>query len=428
MKDLSKLMQAQLKEDHIDLLDSIAETATHDQVSVYVVGGFVRDLLCDIKNLDIDLVVEGDGIRFAEKLAAKHNWQTQNYEKFGTSTLTSEGLSTIDVATARTEYYSHPAALPEVKPSLIKLDLARRDFTINSMAIKLNGQGIFCLIDLFGGETDLKDGLIRVLHDRSFMDDPSRIFRAIRFEQRFDFCIESQTKNLVEIAIKKNFIVGLSGDRLMNEIKILLNESDPMKCIERMRELLLLQAIVPEIFDDKLRWVTLKKIDSALIWADMIPMPKKPEAWFVYFYALFMIDNGESFEVMMVRLNLPNNIYSRMCLDRKCFVESMRYLNNEKNLKPSEVYDIFSKQSSEVVVLLLVVCPSERIKKYAELYFNEYCKSANIELNGKDLIEMGIKAGPIFNNVLKALRDARVNRQVTSIDEEIALVESRFLK
>ena len=428
MKDLSKLMQAQLKEDHIDLLDSIAETATHDQVSVYVVGGFVRDLLCNIKNLDIDLVVEGDGIRFAEKLAAKYNWQTQNYKKFGTSTLTFEGLSTIDVATARTEYYSHPAALPEVKPSLIKLDLARRDFTINSMAIKLNGQGVFCLIDLFGGETDLKNGLIRVLHDRSFVDDPSRIFRAIRFEQRFGFCIESQTKNLIESAVEKTFIGGLSGDRLMNEIKILLNESDPMKCIERMRELLLLQAIVPEIFDDKLRWVTLKKIDSALIWADMIPMPKKPEAWFVYFYVLFMIDNSEAFEVMMLRLNFPNNIYDRMCLDRECLAESMRCLNNEKDLKPSDIYDVFSKQSSETLILLLVVCPSERIKKYAKLYFNKYLKSADVELNGNDLIQMGIKPGPIFNDVLKALRDARVNGQVASIDEEIILVESRFLK
>ena len=428
MKDLSNLIRMRLKKDHIDLLDSIAETATHDQVSVYVVGGFVRDLLCNIKNLDIDLVVEGDGIRFAKKLADKHNGQTKNHEKFGTSTLTVEGLSTIDVATARTEYYSHPAALPEVKPSSIKLDLARRDFTINSMAIQLNGQRVFSLIDLFGGEADLKDGLIRVLHDKSFVDDPSRIFRAIRFEQRFDFCIESQTKNLIESAIEKKFINRLSGGRLINEIKILLNESDQIKCVERMRELLLLQAIVPEVFDDKLRWVTLKEIDRALTWANMIPMLKKPEVWFVYFYVLFMIDDSEAFEMMMRRLNFPNNIYDRMCLDRESFAESMRCLNNEKDLKPSDIYDVFLKQSSEVVILLLVVCPSERIKKYAKLYFNNYYKSADIALNGNDLIEMGIKPGPIIKDVLKVLRDARLNRQVTSIDEEITLVESRFLK
>ena len=141
-----------------------------------------------------------------------------------------------------------------------------------------------------------------------------------------------------------------------------------------------------------------------------------------------MIDNSEAFEVMMRRLNFPNNIYDRMCLDREFFAESMRCLNNEKDLKPSDIYDVFSKQSSEVVILLLVVCPSERIKKYAKLYFNKYYKSADIALNCNDLIEMGIKPGPIIKDVLKALRDARLNRQVTSIDEEITLVESRFLK
>jgi len=428
MKDVSSLMQTQLKGDHIAFLNSIAETAAHNQVSVYVVGGFVRDLLRDIKNLDIDLVVEGDGISFAEKLAEKLNGRTSNYKKFGTSTLTLEGRSNIDVATARTEHYSHPAALPEVKPSTIKLDLARRDFTINSMAIKLNGQGMFFLIDLFDGEIDLKDGLIRILHDRSFVDDPCRIFRAIRFEQRFEFCIEGQTKNFMKSAIESNLVNQLSGDRLINEIKILLNESNPVKCVDRMRELSLLQTIAPEIFDDDFHWSVMKKIDSALAWADMVPMPKKPEAWFVYLYALFMVAKDEIFEGMMMRLHFPSNIYGRMCSDRECFVEAARDLSKEKELKPSEIYDIFSKQSPEVVIFLLAACSSERTKKYAELYFNKYYTSAKTELNGNDLIGMGIKPGPIFNDVLKALRDARVNGQVTSRDEEIILVESRFLK
>jgi tRNA nucleotidyltransferase (CCA-adding enzyme) len=428
MKDVSTLLQARLDEEHIVLLDLIAKTGASSQVKVYIVGGFVRDLLLNIKNLDIDLVVEGDGISFAKILADKLNGQTQNHKKFGTSTLNLEGFPVIDLATARTEYYSHSAALPEVKPSEIELDLARRDFTINSMAIKLSGQGMFHLIDLFGGEIDLKDGLIRILHDQSFVDDPSRIFRAIRFEQRFGFCIENQTKNFMARAIENNFIGRLSGDRLINEIKILLKESFPEKCIDRMRELSLLQGLIPEIFDDEFRWVIIKKIDSTLSWSGKVPMSKKPEVWFVYLYALFMLENDDAFEEMMMRLNFPRNIYGRMCLDRKCFVKAMCDLNNEQELSPSEVYDIFSKQSSEVVIILLVACSSERVKKYAELYFNEYCKSANIELNGNDLIEMGIKPGPIFNDVLKALRDARLNGQVESLDEEIVLVKSQFLK
>jgi len=168
------------------------------------------------------------------------------------------------VATARTEHYPHPAALPEVEPSTIKLDLARRDFTINSMAIKLSGQGMFFLIDLFDGEIDLKNGLIRILHDQSFVDDPCRIFRAIRFEQRFEFCLEDQTKKNIKVAIESNLINQLSGDRLMGEIKILLNESNQVKCVDRMRELSVLQTIAPEIFDDDFHWIVMKKIDSAL--------------------------------------------------------------------------------------------------------------------------------------------------------------------
>lgn len=130
----------------------------------------------------------------------------------------------------------------------------------------------------------------------------------------------------------------------------------------------------------------------------------------------------------MTRLHFPNNISSRMRLDRECFVGAMRDLNGEIELKPSEVYDIFSKQSPEMVILLLATCSSERVKKYVELYFKKYCVSAKTELNGDDLIKMGIEPGPAFYDIFKALRDARLDGQVISRDEEIVLVESRFMK
>ena len=428
MKDISSLIRAQLKAGHIAFLKSVADVAAHNQVSVYVVGGFVRDLLLNIKNVDIDLVVEGDGIVFAEKLAEKLDGRTSMYKKFGTATLMLQGQPNIDVATARTESYSRPASLPDVEPSTIKRDLVRRDFTVNSMAVKLSERGTFYLIDLFGGEIDLKNGLIRILHDRSFVDDPCRIFRAIRFEQRFEFYMEGQTKQLMRSAIENNLIDKLSGVRLMNEIKILLSETDPVRCVDRMRELSLLQAIAPEIFDDDFHWTIMKKVDSALGWADTIPMTTKPEAWFVYFHTLFMVTDDEVFEGMMMRLNFPSNIYGRMCLDRECFVEAMHGLSEERELKPSEIYDIFSKQSPETVIILLAVCSNKRIKEYVELYFKKYCASAKIELSGDDLIGMGMEPGSSFNDVFKVLRDARVNGQVTSRDEEIVLVESQFLK
>mgnify|MGYP003387680867 FL=1 len=187
----------------------------------------------------------------------------------------------------------------------------------------MSGKGIFFLIDLFEGEIDLKNGLIRVLHDQSFVDDPCRIFRAIRFEQRFEFIIEDQTQNFIRSAVKINLIDQLSRDRFIKEIKILLNEVAPIKCVDRMRELSLFDTIVPEILKEDFHWAIMKNIEGALALADKIPMPKKPEAWFVYFHAMLMVKNGEVFEGMMKRLNLAKNIDIRLHSAQKCFIEAI---------------------------------------------------------------------------------------------------------
>lgn len=332
------------------------------------------------------------------------------------------------MATARTEYYSHSAALPAIEPSSIKLDLARRDFTVNSMAIKLEKQGVFSLIDIFGGEIDLKNGFIRILHDLSFIDDPCRVFRAIRFEQRFNFRIEDATRDLMLSAIENKSIDQLSGQRVINEIKLILNEYDPQKCVDRMRELCLLQTFAPEISSYDFNWSVIEKIDSVLNWLETIlSIPEHPPKWRVYFLGLFISMKGVVFEKSVKRLHLPIKISNWIRLDRKFFDEAKCHLEEEKELKPSQVYDIFSKLSSEAVVLLLAACSSERVSSYAELYFNKYCKLAKIKLTGDDLVKMGMQPGPTFNSIFKALRDARVNGQVASHDEEVIFVRSNFL-
>lgn len=428
MKDVKSLMKNRLQKGQMTFLNSISQIADREDLNVYVTGGFVRDLLLNIQNLDIDLVVEGNGIDFAETLAREFNGLAKSHARFGTSVVILKDNYRIDVAMARMEYYPHSGALPKVECSSIEKDLSRRDFTVNSMAIKLNGQRAFCLIDLFNSEMDLKAGSIRVLHDRSFIEDPCRIFRAIRFEQRFKFCIEDQTRASMKSAIGSNLINQLSGTRLMNEIKLILKEPDPVRCIDRMREFSLLQFFVPDISSDDSRWFVIKKIDSVLNWAKMISMPKKPDIWFVYFQGLFLTTKGSAFEKAMVRLRLPVKISKRMRSDREYFVKARRGLNEGRELKPSEIYNIFSELSPEVVILLLAVCSSERVTRYATLYFNQYYTSAKTKLTGNDLIGMGMEPGPIFDDVFKALRDARVNGQVASRDEEVVLVESQFLK
>lgn len=428
IKDIKSLMKKRLQKGQMALLHSIAQIADRENVNIYVVGGFVRDLLLNIQNFDIDLVVEGNGINFAETLAREFNGLAKSHVRFGTSVVTLKDQSRIDVAMARMEYYPHPGALPKVEGGSIEKDLSRRDFTVNSMAIKLNGQRAFCLIDFFNGEMDLKAGLIRVLHDQSFKEDPCRIFRAIRFEQRFKFCIEDRTRAFIKSTIESNLINQLSGARLMNEIKLILKEPEPVKCVDRMRELYLFQFFAPDISSNDSHWLVIKKIESVLAWAKMVPIPKKPDIWLVYFYGLFVATKDAAFEQVIERLCLPVKISKRIRSDREHFFKAKHSLNEGRELKPSEIYNIFSELSSEAVILLLAACSSELVARYAALYFNQYCTSGKTKLTGDDLIKMGMEPGPVFDDIFKALRDARVNGQVASRDEEVVLVESQFLK
>ncbi|MBM3252498.1 MAG: hypothetical protein FJZ11_06970, partial [Candidatus Omnitrophica bacterium] len=188
---LDKLPRARL-----NLLRQIGEFAQENNYLAFVVGGVVRDLYLSRKNLDLDIVIEGDGIDFARKLSKKFNAEITKHERFNTAVLILPNGMKIDIAMARKEVYEYPGALPKVSPGRIIDDLHRRDFSINAMAIDITPGGFGTLIDFFDGLKDLKDKKIKVLHDSSFIDDPTRILRAIRFEQRFKFNLDEQTFDL----------------------------------------------------------------------------------------------------------------------------------------------------------------------------------------------------------------------------------------
>ena len=181
----------------------------------HLVGGFVRDLLLRIDNFDIDIVIEGDGIRFAKELARRFGARTRVHKEFGTAKVLFPGGFKVDVASARLEYYRAPAALPIVEHSSLKLDLYRRDFTINTLAISLNTNTFGELIDFFGAQRDIKEKSIRVLHSLSFVEDPTRVFRAVRFEQRFRFHIGKFTVNLIKNAVKMSFLAKIKGGQAL---------------------------------------------------------------------------------------------------------------------------------------------------------------------------------------------------------------------
>lgn len=214
---------------------------------VCLVGGIVRDLLLGKKNLDIDIVVEGDGIAFAGQLKKRPGREVVPFKKFNTATISFPEGFKVDVATARTETYRHPAALPEIHKSSIVEDLSRRDFSINAMAIRLNHNGFGRLIDCFNGIKELDTGVVRVLHDRSFIDDPTRIFRAVRYEQRYGFNIDPGTDSLMKNAIGQGLVGKLEGYRIRNELIALLNEGNAVKVLKRMAGYGLIEYIYTDI-------------------------------------------------------------------------------------------------------------------------------------------------------------------------------------
>ncbi len=427
-KNIKSLFKERLGANLLGLLEKVSLVADKSGVSVFAVGGFIRDLLLNIPNKDIDVVVEGDGILFASRLAEEFGGRVKSHEKFGTSVVIFPDGYRMDVATARLEYYEHPAALPTVEESSVKSDLYRRDFTVNSIAVKLNGDGAFCLIDFFNGEKDIKNKEIHVLHNLSFIEDPCRLFRAIRFEQRFGFKISKQTEAFMKVAIKKRLVESLSGTRLLNEVILILKENNPLSCILRLKELDLLQFISPQMLTSSIDHQALEKIEGVFSWAEIVSLPEKPESWYVYFLAMFYsLDEGSLLQAVE-RLQMQARLKKSLIRDRSVCREGLELLAKDKNWEPETIYNQFSQFSVEAIIFFLAVAASERANRYVNIYFTQYYGQAELSLTGDDLVEMGMKPGPVFQAVFKALREAHVKGIIQTREEEVAWVRKEFLK
>jgi len=427
LKNLKSLMMERLPKHIIRLLEVTAATADAAAMSVYVVGGFVRDLLIGIENFDLDIVVEGDGIVFAGKLGEKLGGRVRSHAKFCTAVIVLPDGFKIDVATARMEYYKHPAALPTVEKSSIKSDLFRRDFSINSLAVKLNGRDAFCLIDFFNGQRDLKDKVIRTLHNLSFVEDPCRAFRAVRFEQRFGFVIGKQTEAFLKSAVKKGLLDQLSGYRLLNELILILKERKPLRCLRRMEDCGLLRCIHPQLLSSRQGWETLERVEEALAGWKIVPLEPEPEAWFVYGLGLFDSLDGVAFAEAADRLQMPAKMRARLQNDMAGCRNALRVFRKNKTPQPADIYRVFSGLSSEAVVFLMAAAGGDRLNPYALAYVTQYRDATVPDLTGDDLVRLGLKPGPVFQDVFAALREARLNGLVKNRKDETALVKTRFL-
>ncbi len=285
-RNVLRFMKERLSSNLIQNLRQIGEVADENGYGAYAVGGFVRDLFLYRSDEDLDIVIEGDGIDFARKYAGLVGARIHTHEKFGTAVIIFQDGFKIDVASARMEYYKFPAALPVVEMSSIKLDLYRRDFTINTLAIQLNPEKFGTLIDFFTARKDIKEKIIRVLHNLSFVEDPTRVFRAIRFEQRFGFTIGKLTVGLITNAINMDFFRGLSGKRVFSELRLILEEENPVAAIIRLNDFDLLKVVHPCVKLDKFFIALLHSIKKVLSWHDLLFLEESYKKWVVYFLAL----------------------------------------------------------------------------------------------------------------------------------------------
>ncbi len=388
----------------LKIIQKIGRKADQRHVPAYVAGGIVRDILLGRRNLDIDVVVEGDAIELAQEIALGFKAQVKRYGQFGTATLELTQGMRVDFAGARQERYSHPGALPVVREGARKDDLFRRDFTINAMAVRINKNHFGELIDEFGGLSDLKNGLIRVLHDQSFEDDPTRILRAVRFEQRFCFSIERKTLGLLRQAVEGKVMNTVKPPRYFVEFKKMLCEPDPLRCLRRLDHLKALRVIVPLKTID---WNLLAGIQRRVMSVRGKAACVQPQSrWLIYLMAL--TGNSGPRTLSAILKKFPFKSVEKESImqarDARDLIERL----SAGDLPRSHVYKILRPLNPETVFYLCLRascgCAAKRIRRYLE---NDIC--VKLEMGGEDLKRLGLSSGRRMGEILEELLSLKLD-------------------
>jgi tRNA nucleotidyltransferase (CCA-adding enzyme) len=422
MRNVTHLMHERLPEHLLDTLRRIGSVADQLDYQAYVVGGFVRDLFLYRRNEDIDIVIEGDGIAFARTYAKAYDARIHSHKAFGTAVIIFKDGYKIDVATARLEYYRSPAALPDVEMSSIKLDLFRRDFTINTLSLHLNPDHFGYLIDFFQAQKDIKDKAVRVLHNLSFVEDPTRVFRALRFEQRFGFTIGKLTSNLIENAVKMDFFKRLSGRRTFAEIRLLLQEENPTPALIRMNDFDLLKVIHPSIKLERPLVYLLNSVKRTLAWHDLLFVEESYMQWAVYFMALIHHCDLTVSRRICDRMELAPRYRKLLCDERLKAQKRLKKMEYRPPTSDSALYRQLSEFRTELILYMMAATRKRTTKKHISRYYNQL-KEVRPTIGGKELLDAGLKPGPVFRQVLEALLDAKLDGTIETTQQELDFVE-----
>ena len=420
--DSKELLLSRIPEPDLTLLRSLGALADERGTTAFVVGGVVRDLFLDVTNYDLDVVVETDATDFAEAAAALLGGSVKAHTRFGTVILVLPGGRKIDLATARSEVYERPGALPTVTPGEMESDLKRRDFSINSMALVLNADGFGTLLDPFDGRRDLTNQILRVLTNVSFEDDPTRILRGIRFCARFGLSMEPVTEALLRRAVNERLTDTVSGERLLNELKLILSEDDPWPPVFRLIDWGILPSMVEGWEPTKAVRATIVEIDGRLSETDEAGK-RAPERWLTLFAALLQPLEPAVRERVVERLSAGRRV-RRLVRELTEFERAvLPDLSAEKDPLPSALYRMLKRFSSETLLLARAQSPGSAVAKRIALYTSRLA-GTETELTGSDLAELGVPEGEAVGEILGALLDARLDGEVSSLDEERTLARS----
>lgn len=426
-KVVSNLVRERLPKNLFGILQAAGEVAEQLGMNAYVVGGVVRDMLMRNENLDLDIVIEGDGIVFAEAFARVHPCRVRPHHKFGTAVLVFPDGYKMDVATARTEYYREPAALPVVEFSSIRLDLYRRDFTINTLALRLNPGAFGELIDFYGAQRDIKEKVIRVLHSLSLVEDPSRILRAARFERRFGFTIGKHTQNLIRNAVRLDLIRRLPKPRLFGELELILAEEEPVGVLRRLAEFRVGPSIHPGITLDKPQIALLEETSEILVWFSLLFLEEKVERWGVLFLSLLDPLGPEEANRLAAEFGAGRRVREWVRVAKEGAPEVRDRLLSTRVISRKIVYDALSPLPNEVILFLMAKAKHPDIKRYISLYFTQL-KSVRTQVTGKDLVGLGYRPGPVFKEILDQILERKFAGELKTKADELSFVRSSFPK
>jgi tRNA nucleotidyltransferase (CCA-adding enzyme) len=402
----------------VKLVGALADT---HGVSAYMVGGIVRDIILRRVNEDLDFVVEGDAYALAKSYAEAVKGRVIVYRAFGTARVIWPTGAVVDFVRARAESYAFPGALPTVRRGTLKEDLFRRDFTVNTLAVCVNRDRFGAICDYFGGRNDIVNKRIKILHDRSFQDDPTRILRAVRFEQRLGFTIEPKTLRLAKTALAGKDILRVNASRYFQEVQKIAREACPLRSMERLKQLKGFR-VFP--FDWPIDFEYLKGIahEQSLL-KKRSGAPRLDMDWpSVWVTGLFAEMPAADVERFAVAVQLTNNQKNSILQAH----QSRSYLHTlEHSVSRSEVYEKLKPLELPAIVFLFCIAKGPVHKRIATFLFQDIKKE--VELNGHDLKKLGAQ-GPVIGKVLFELLRQKIDGRIKMRSQELSAAKEMLWK